>query len=334
MRVNSLDFNKEKQDLFSNVGKEEKGGRNDKVEEKSGKHIYGGNINRNLNISDKIEQKRKFAQKQAMKLISEAVAKERASTENIDSMKEQHAQKVAEMAEQNMKIVEFESEKEELRNQYGVSKDSQEQKDLELLQKFQNYKNGVGGESFTKEDISRLKELENIPRTEYQNRVLEINQAQGVAKIKSREAESALEPLSMSIFDSEQEQLKSKDMLDAKDSANDLLKAAEKEIFGMLVQDAKDNIDTKMEEEKKKAEEAAEKKEEREERLEEQKEKTKQQEELISGAMEGNKLKNQLNAVKSVPNSIKDAQMNIHKIITENSLIEEDLKGIKIDFNF
>ena len=138
----------------------------------------------------------------------------------------------------------------------------------------------------------------------------------------------------MSIFDSEQEQLKSKDMLDAKDSANDLLKAAEKEIFGMLVQDAKDNIDTKMEEEKKKAEEAAEKKEEREERLEEQKEKTKQQEELISGAMEGNKLKNQLNAVKSVPNSIKDAQMNIHKIITENSLIEEDLKGIKIDFNF
>ena len=69
--------------------------------------------------------------------------------------------------------------------------------------------------------------------------------------------------LTMSINDAKTEQLKSQDMLKAQDAADSILEAAEKDIYGSLINEGKNNIDDKQQEDKEKAEEAQEKKEER-----------------------------------------------------------------------
>lgn len=61
---------------------------------------------------------------------------------------------------------------------YGVDKDSQEQKDLELLEKYQNNRYGSAEDTFSKEELERLKELQNTPLTEYQEKVLKLNSSQ------------------------------------------------------------------------------------------------------------------------------------------------------------
>ena len=60
-------------------------------------------------------------------------------------------------------------------------------------------------------------------------------------------------------------------MLKAGEAADSILEASDKEILGMMIQEGKDSIDEKQEEEK--AEEASEKREEQQERIDEAKEK-------------------------------------------------------------
>lgn len=333
MRINATDINN-KQGMFLYINSDDKTDKNDKSDDKIGRNIFGGNFNQNLDINAKVEQKRKQAQKQAMKLIMEAVNKDKEALDARNELTELRDQKVAEVIEGNGSIKSFEEQKEQLRQQYGVAEDSDEQKDLELLQKYQNSIGGANSENFTEEELDRLRELQNAPRTEYQNRVLEINQAQVAAQNKVNKSEQEIRALSAGIYDMKSEQLKSKTMLEAKESADNLIEVTEDEIVGMLVQDAKDKVDEKAEEEKEKAEEVAEKKEEQEERLEEQKEKREDLEELLIGAVENSKLKQEIEAVQSVPNSVADAKVAIFNMLEEQGLVADDLKGIEIDLNF
>ena len=66
----------------------------------------------------------------------------------------------------------MENEKEAYRVDYGVDKDSQEQKDLELLEKYQNNRYGSAEDTFSKEELERLKELQNTPLTGIRRRYL------------------------------------------------------------------------------------------------------------------------------------------------------------------
>lgn len=85
-------------------------------------------------------------------------------------------------------------------------------------------------------------------------------------------------------------------MLKAQDAAGQILDASNRETLTMLVQDGKDNIDEKTKEEQEEQEKVKEEKEEKQEKVDEQKQ--------------------------------------IQKILKDNKLINEDLKGIEIDFNF
>ena len=83
---------------------------------------------------EQIEKKRKLAQKQAMKLVKDAFSGDQATKQNIEDLKAQKAEKVAEYQEKMQQIGNISAEKDKLRETYGISKDSQEQKDLELLE--------------------------------------------------------------------------------------------------------------------------------------------------------------------------------------------------------
>lgn len=137
-----------------------------------------------------------------------------------------------------------------------------------------------------------------------------------------------------------QEALKHHGMTDAFKAAEDTLEAASKEIMGMLVNEAKENVDEKLEDKVEKAEEAEEKKTEQEEKLKEsQLEQEKRAKEIEE---EQEKLK-RLREKRTTPPASDKAFMDMVKqqqirentqvILEEQSLLPEEIKGIVVDFN-
>ena len=287
-----------------------------------------------LGQGNQIEQKKQTARRQAMKLITDAWGRDELASQSIKDMEQQKADYVEQMQEAKEHEKTFEKSKKELQEQYGVADDSQEQKDLELLEKFQNYKNGSHDESFTKEDVDRLKELQNLPRTEYQEKALRLNQIAGSMKVTASNANDKLIELTDTIAKAKTDQAKSQDMLKAGSAADDILEASNKEIMGLLIQDGKEHIDKEQEEAQKKAEEQKEKRDEQQERIDEAKQERKEQEELIKGQAEADSAEQDLSLQRKTTNNVEAAQQNIRNILEDNNLLAEDLKGIKIDFNF
>ena len=234
-------------------------GRNKTQDTKTRSTVFAGDLM--LGQGNQIEQKKQTARRQAMKLITDAWGRDELASQSIKDMEQQKADYVEQMQEAKEHEKTFEKSKKGLQEQYGVADDSQEQKDLELLEKFQNYKNGSHDESFTKEDVDRLKELQNLPRTEYQEKALRLNQIAGSMKVTASNAKDKLIELTDTIAKAKTDQAKSQDMLKAGSAADDILEASNKEIMGLLIQDGKEHIDKEQEEAQKKAEEQKEKRE-------------------------------------------------------------------------
>ena len=165
-------------------------GRNKTQDTKTRSTVFAGDLM--LGQGNQIEQKKQTARRQAMKLITDAWGRDELASQSIKDMEQQKADYVEQMQEAKEHEKTFEKSKKGLQEQYGVADDSQEQKDLELLEKFQNYKNGSHDESFTKEDVDRLKELQNLPRTEYQEKALRLNQIAGSMKVTASNAKDKL----------------------------------------------------------------------------------------------------------------------------------------------
>lgn len=290
---------------------------------------------RTLNLGvNPVDEKKNSARKQAMKLISDAWGKDEKVAKNIQNMEDEKAAKAQELAELKSHIGNIEKEKEMWRQEYGVDKDSQEYKDFKLLEKYQDNKNGSSYDEFSEEEIERLKELQNTPLTDFQKKALSLNGAKDALDVEIQRGENKLIAMTESISLAKSEQLKSQDMLKAQDAAEEILDAANKDVIGMLVDEAKDHIDETAEEQKEKAEEAKEEKEKLEERIEKNKEKREEDEKLIEAQMEANQLELD-NQVKSQSvDHVAEAQKSIHKLMENNHMINEDIKGIEIDLNF
>lgn len=270
---------------------------NNKEVKNNEKSIDARNLNLNFQM-DGVEAKRKNAKKQAMKLISDAWERDEKTARGIKTMQEEKNQKVSEIQELKSRIKDIDENKEQLRLEYGVSEDSEEYKDLKLLEKYQNNKTGASFDDFSDEEIERLKELQNTPLTEYQKKSLELNGVQNAIGVEIQKGENSLIAMNAAISDAKLEQVKSQVMLKSQDAAGQILDAANKDIIGMLVDEAKEHIDNTFEEEEEKAEEIKEKRE----------------EQTVDHVME--------------------VQKNLYKMMKDNYLINEDLMGIEIDLNF
>lgn len=145
---------------------------------KNRKTINASELNLKPYKDNQIDAKRLRARKQAMKLISDAWKSADKTDKNIEDMKLDKLNKLDEITELKNKVSNLENEKEAYRADYGVDMDSQEQKDLELLEKYQNNRYGSAEDTFSKEELDRLKELQNTPLTEYQEKVLKLNSSQ------------------------------------------------------------------------------------------------------------------------------------------------------------
>ena len=301
---------------------------------KNRKTINASELNLKPYKDNQIDAKRLRARKQAMKLISDAWKSADKTDKNIEDMKLDELNKLDEITELKNKVSDLENEKEAYRVDYGVDKDSQEQKDLELLEKYQNNRYGSAEDTFSKEELERLKELQNTPLTEYQEKVLKLNSSQIHFKDEIGQKELKIACTTASIALAEIDRDKSQEMLKAQDSADQIIGAVEGEVKNLLVNEGKDNIDDKVEENKEKADEAEKKQEEQQEKIDEKRKERKEQEEIIEGQAEADKLEMNASVKGNDIDHVTEAQKQIVRIMKDNKLLNEDIKGIDIDLNF
>lgn len=314
-----------------------------KQEKQSGKSFFGGNLNL---AEDPIEKRREEAKRQAWKVVSNAWGSDNAVDRQIDERRAHYGEMQALKEEAGRQVDELNGRKEALKELYQVSDGSAEQEELELLEKAQDFKNGVSHEKPTVEEQKRIAEIEARGLTEYQSRALGLNDQAAKFKRDARDAEWAMRDDIADVNAVKLERLKTHTMVDAQKAAESIMDAANKEIMGMAAQEGMDHIDEKMEEAEEKAEENMEKKEEREELLQKQQEMRALQEAFIEGtkeAIERAEAEHRQNEASDIEitdivelikhhgDAANQVQSDLKDIQSSMKVLEADLKGIKVD---
>ncbi|MBO5208613.1 MAG: hypothetical protein J6B68_04625 [Lachnospiraceae bacterium] len=310
--------------------------------------IFAGNLNQK---EDSFIMRKKQAMKKAMKVVTDAWTSEKKIDQNVADRRQNIQDKKQLMEENNRIIQDYEQQKEELQKMYGVEADSQEQKDLELLEK-RNYAMKHPGEvRLTKEEQERLAEIAEQPLTEYQQRALEVDNSILIYQSEIDVAKEEISADSAAITSIKIERLKTHTMVDATKEAEEIKEAAGKEAIGMLVGEAQEHITEEQEEKYEEAKERAEEKEKQEEKLEEvreekeikqeeftlEQEQKRAQEEVRKQQQEENAKEQEEileNAAVYAEGSLIDAsqvQAEIKDMLHKMKLLEEDIKGAEVD---
>ena len=285
--------------------------------------FFAGNLNQDL-FENKLLEKKKEAREKAMKVVGEAFDADK----QIDDELEERRDKMAALEEENQKLQEQINEINDSQNtlleKYGITKDSQEQKDLELLRKKDKWLMGEG-EALSKEEFDRVSKLESEGLTEYQKRQREWDAEK---KHFQKEMDKNNEEIFVEnaiIRGTKLERLKSDPMVKAQKEAKEIQDAASKEIINMVMDEAKDTIEEKSKVEQEKAEKLEEKQEEKEAFIEKQKEKRDETEELLENIpME------EMIHMGQLKDEIKQ---EVQKIVSDMKLVAEDIKGAVVDKN-
>lgn len=306
--------------------------------------IFAGNMRKS---NDSVMQRKKHAQAKALKIVRDTWAGDK----KIDDGQEERKQRIKELQEnnkQNTDIIKgYREYGEQLREQYNVAEDSQEQKDLELMLK-------ADSGDLTEEERKRLAELSGTTLTEYQQRILDLEDSIEIYKEEIEAANDEIKDLSNIIKGVRQERLKQHNMVDAQKEADEMLKDAAKEAaYGMLME-SKDHVEEEMEEQIEKAKEKKEKKEEQEEKLEEKKQEKAERQEALEEQRAENRLAREVREEKekearkqareqedllqetlpyNSPSAIAPSKMKseIKAMLQKMKLLEEDIKGAKVD---
>lgn len=305
--------------------------------------------------NDMITQRRQRAQKKALKIIGDAWNGDRKIDQSIMDMKDKLSMLHDEKSENLNIIGESEAQKEALRLQYGVEADSQEQKDLELLEKASDVDSHLLDENqLTGEEWERVAELKALRKsgglTEYQERCLKIDSYQQTYEVRNNQIDDQVIGYNASIRATRLERLKYHEMVDAQKKADEVMEAAGKEILGMLIDEGKEHVDEELEEKIEAAKEKAEEKAEQEEKIEERKEDQAELEARIDEAHEKNEEREKLRkdaeersredadllgdmidaGIGGIGN-VSDVQADIKNMLHKMKLLEEDLKGSIVD---
>lgn len=297
---------------------------------------------------DSITLRRQQAQKKAMQFVKDAWSGDRKTDQSIEEYQALAEEKRKELRLNQDKITECRNRKENLRESYGVEADSQEQKDLELLER--TYYPQEYDEGLTEEEQQRVKELMRGQLTEYQQKCLEIDGEEQVYQIRAGNAESALEGYNGAVRSIKLERLKFHKMTDAQINAKKVMEQAGEDIQGMIVGEAKDHVDEVYEEQREEAKEKAEEKEEQEEKIELRKEQKELMEERIESIKEDRNeaeaaqkkqerdareeaelLGDMADAGLNVAGANDSVKAEIKDMLNKLKLVEADIKGIEVD---
>ena len=287
--------------------------------------IFAGNSA--LTQDDPIKKKGEEACKKAMKIVGDAFASEQKIDDDLASRKSHIDELRDNMNQAQAAMNQIDQEKNQLRESKGIAVDSEEQKDLELLEKRSASKR-VGSEvSLTKEDQERLAQIDAKGMTEYQKQAMEMEGYKAPYRENISDSKKQIVEENAIIRGVMLERLKSNPMLDATQEADSIMEAADDEIMGMLIQEGRDFINEKHQEEEEAAKEKAAEEKDKEEQIEAIREDTKVQKERV----EKNKIENLTEQVLDLDKAQTDIKAEVSDIVDKMSLVIEDIKGSVVD---
>ncbi len=231
-----------------------------------------------------VQEKKEAALRKARKIVSDVFEEDNKVALDMEKRRANIKKLQGESREAQTELNKINKQKAEWKKEYGVADDSQEQKDLELLEKRQDSEWPGSGIILTPEEKERLAEIDEKGLTEYQQRSLEVNKDAGMYRniVESNKPQikaenDAIYGMKQSILAKPYEQ----GMGFAQDTAEDIKLAASKEAAYGMINEVKDKVDEDTKEAQEKAEERKAEKEEKEEKLEARKEQQEAQDERI-----------------------------------------------------
>ena len=228
----------------------------------------------NLTGDSLIAQRQGLAKKQALKVVSDAFGGEKKLDAQMQSIKDEIKRLQDEINEKTANTMENDAKLKELQEEYGIDPDSEESKELSKLAfKMNNSKDGLSDEEISKMSEYQQKALYYVAANQQNSLDIDRAKAQQMGNVQG-------------YSDMKRERLKSQDMLDAQETAEDIMDAANGETIALLTQEAVEHVDEEQKEREEEAKEAAEKK--KEEKKEEAKklEKEAMQQEMIENIKE------------------------------------------------
>ena len=215
--------------------------------------IDGNTLNLSGNILD---EKKTQAKKEAMKLIRDAFEGDQKISDSFNEKKRHLEELIQSKGEADKVIKDIESERKALREEYGLSENSQEEQELKLLEK--EFRSGLPGSeiSLSYEEKKTLDEIKQRGLTEYQSRSMEMLDYEKNYIVKSYSNTFEIQDENRSLGMMEREMLKNTSMIDAQKQAKKVEEELNEQVVSIVVDEAKDNIDSEVEEKKEEAEKA------------------------------------------------------------------------------
>lgn len=348
-------FNRQSDEVTSGTRKSRK---NNTANQSKGTNIYAGD----LNLSDnRIDEKRKEARKQAMKVIGEAFSQDKKVDDAVSLAKQKAEELKKSNGEALDQIKATNQQTENLKELYQVTDGSEEQSDLKLLERREDANNNPSIQLSEKEQ-KRLQEIDEKGLTEYQQGALENYKYTSTLEKQVRDNNRQIQGYNQQVTAIGISRLKSHAMVDAKDQADGIMDQANKEIKGMIVNDAKNKVDDKMDESKEKAEKEKEKDKEEQKTKDASKQKAAEDDLRIKKQIiknrednatqkvqpdttqladntdkEINQTKNQVNeqvqsdTTDQMSSIMSEAQKSVEELIQKMQLTQDDIKGAEVD---
>lgn len=309
--------------------------------------------NKSINMSglngdkDALTMRKQLARKRAMKIVSDAWAGDKKIDLDIGEIRNKISERKEDIYAYNDSLKEFQQQKAELKEYYGISDYTQE--DMDLLDK--KRKSATDTEiEFTQEELDRLGELDEEAYAKYKEQTAGIDIATDLYELKKAQEWQMVEAYNSEITGINLERLKFHKMVDAQKEADEINKEASEDAINSLIGEAQEHIEETHEEKWEEAKEAAEKKEEQEEKIEEQRqEKEEFQEQLEikreeSSEAEEIRIEQEKNAreqgeiIEGATEYMggdaglsSDVKAAIKDMLNKMKVLEEDLKGAEID---
>lgn len=205
---------------------------------KGGK-IYAGCLKDTvLSRTDEIKEKFK---NQAREIVGKQRKNEMETANTIKTLKNAINELEQEIEAGTEDVNSMLARQEALREVYGIEPDSQEEKDLRLLEKSKDPM-----KILIKEERARLKEIEDHI-TPYQQDMLELSEAIKTSRKVMEGMELEIETAHQIIQDIDLANIKAHTVIDAYKAAEEVLKEGNKQTIQAAVDEAKDYIDEKLE---------------------------------------------------------------------------------------
>lgn len=273
------------------------------TDKKSNKHsstFFAGNSNL---ILDPIAEKKMMGQKNAMKKILDQ-HKNELKTDDIVTELNEKKKALAKQAEQaTNELKRLDALKHDLKASFGITEDSAEQKDLELLEK-----SIFEPEKITDEEYNKLKNMG--PLTDYQKEALQYDSMEKIWKQRVDNAGNGISGINGSLIGISLAKLKTHPMVDAQKEAAKIIEDASKEVVNALLQEGKEQVEEKIEDAKEDAE------------------KQKETQEKLNGDQTKPKEAAAISPEQTDQLLLLD---DIKRYAVEQNLTEEEIKGIVVD---